>query len=143
MVSRAYECLFAKESHTPRLERTIFFLLETECCKYGRCFQVYRHDLCFVYRRSSDRNSLFSHAKENSGCTGGLHETNKKSRRPFRVGQHRRPLPLYHASRSEEHTSELQLPDHLVCRLLLEKKKKTGRRATRRGGGRARGCGRG
>src|SRR5438552_19175601 len=28
------------------------------------------------------------------------------------------------AVRSEEHTSELQSPDHLVCRLLLEKKKK-------------------
>src|SRR5258708_25844863 len=28
------------------------------------------------------------------------------------------------AWRSEEHTSELQSPDHLVCRLLLEKKKK-------------------
>src|SRR5438552_12698829 len=28
-------------------------------------------------------------------------------------------------ARSEEHTSELQSPDHLVCRLLLEKKKKT------------------
>src|SRR5438552_4731985 len=28
--------------------------------------------------------------------------------------------PVY---RSEEHTSELQSPDHLVCRLLLEKKK--------------------
>src|SRR5258708_25491351 len=27
------------------------------------------------------------------------------------------------ATRSEEHTSELQSPDHLVCRLLLEKKK--------------------
>src|SRR5258708_31812148 len=26
-------------------------------------------------------------------------------------------------ARSEEHTSELQTPDHLVCRLLLEKKK--------------------
>src|SRR5438552_14749479 len=26
-------------------------------------------------------------------------------------------------TRSEEHTSELQSPDHLVCRLLLEKKK--------------------
>src|SRR5258708_15243031 len=28
-------------------------------------------------------------------------------------------------ARSEEHTSELQSPDHLVCRLLLEKKKNT------------------
>src|SRR2546426_7157148 len=30
--------------------------------------------------------------------------------------------------RSEEHTSELQSPCNLVCRLLLEKKKKTKRR---------------
>src|SRR5258708_14982520 len=47
----------------------------------------------------------------------------------------RRPVPELHAAafrpvrhavdRSEEHTSELQSPDHLVCRLLLEKKKKT------------------
>src|SRR5690348_17967646 len=29
------------------------------------------------------------------------------------------------AARSEEHTSELQSPVHLVCRLLLEKKKKS------------------
>src|SRR3989454_2381890 len=29
----------------------------------------------------------------------------------------------FHASRSEEHTSELQSPCNLVCRLLLEKKK--------------------
>src|SRR5258708_11101783 len=32
-------------------------------------------------------------------------------------------LPAFLGSRSEEHTSELQSPDHLVCRLLLEKKK--------------------
>src|SRR5258708_11435562 len=29
-----------------------------------------------------------------------------------------------HNPRLEEHTSELQSPDHLVCRLLLEKKNK-------------------
>src|SRR5258708_31853883 len=34
-------------------------------------------------------------------------------------------LPHQFTIRSEEHTSELQSPDHLVCRLLLEKKKKT------------------
>src|SRR5258708_25601133 len=34
-----------------------------------------------------------------------------------------RSTPLIE-NRSEEHTSELQSPDHLVCRLLLEKKKK-------------------
>src|SRR5207244_8374838 len=32
--------------------------------------------------------------------------------------------PHKHGLRSEEHTSELQSPDHLVCRLLLEKKNK-------------------
>src|SRR5258708_20507346 len=31
-------------------------------------------------------------------------------------------LPHWLAMRSEEHTSELQSPDHPVCRLLLEKK---------------------
>src|SRR5258708_13636174 len=30
--------------------------------------------------------------------------------------------PVSSQARSEEHTSELQSPDHLVCRLLLEKK---------------------
>src|SRR2546430_4526277 len=34
-------------------------------------------------------------------------------------------LVLVHVSRSEEHTSELQSQSNLVCRLLLEKKKKT------------------
>src|SRR5690348_17515185 len=32
------------------------------------------------------------------------------------------------AARSEEHTSELQSPVHLVCRLLLEKKKQENRK---------------
>src|SRR5258708_23975454 len=40
----------------------------------------------------------------------------------------RRRLP---GTRSEEHTSELQSPDHLVCRLLLEKKKKENGESTR------------
>src|SRR6266581_630999 len=34
-------------------------------------------------------------------------------------------LASQNKARSEEHTSELQSPVHLVCRLLLEKKKKT------------------
>src|SRR6266581_2097586 len=36
------------------------------------------------------------------------------------------------AARSEEHTSELQSPVHLVCRLLLEKKKFLGKSSYRR-----------
>src|SRR2546427_6942886 len=36
-----------------------------------------------------------------------------------------RQLPVEDVTRSEEHTSELQSQSNLVCRLLLEKKKKT------------------
>src|SRR5256885_11140489 len=46
---------------------------------------------------------------------------------PGRVGDRSIALPLgsvaTHRRRSEEHTSELQSPCNLVCRLLLEKKK--------------------
>src|SRR5260370_20034079 len=66
-----------------------------------------------------------------------LHDALPISDRPFR-GQPRRPpwrpLPplraeaeaalLFSPARSEEHTSELQSHLNLVCRLLLEKKKK-------------------
>src|SRR2546426_9108370 len=49
------------------------------------------------------------------------HETRLRYRpRPRRAGIGRRES----ATRSEEHTSELQSPCNLVCRLLLEKKKK-------------------
>src|SRR5258708_14942462 len=45
----------------------------------------------------------------------------------FQLGPHRSRYQRREVSaaesRSEEHTSELQSPDHLVCRLLLEKKK--------------------
>src|SRR2546422_4805461 len=54
---------------------------------------------------------------------------------PVQVEQHDRERPvgatrppnlaLERVGRSEEHTSELQSRLHLVCRLLLEKKKKT------------------
>src|SRR5258708_27040533 len=47
---------------------------------------------------------------------------------PATLGAKLRPMPCVRSfapsvARSEEHTSELQSPDHLVCRLLLEKKK--------------------
>src|SRR6266487_6720190 len=43
---------------------------------------------------------------------------------PRGVRRRWRRLRLRRLCRSEEHTSELQSPVHLVCRLLLEKKKK-------------------
>src|SRR3989442_5550223 len=39
------------------------------------------------------------------------------------IVKHFPPLPEVERLRSEEHTSELQSRPHLVCRLLLEKKK--------------------
>src|SRR3712207_7227073 len=61
-------------------------------------------------------------------ATGGARRADGPRRRPrdhaggqVVVARHPR-----HAGRSEEHTSELQSRQYLVCRLLLEKKKKTG-----------------
>src|SRR5689334_15727792 len=42
----------------------------------------------------------------------------------IRLDDNGKPAPGLAQSRSEEHTSELQSQFHLVCRLLLEKKKK-------------------
>src|SRR6266581_3559950 len=46
-----------------------------------------------------------------------------RPRGPVRARLVQRPQHGGHRARSEEHTSELQSPVHLVCRLLLEKKK--------------------
>src|SRR5256885_7165697 len=65
--------------------------------------------------------------------------TKKNHVRELRLQAHRGRCALRHprldgaarhrrADRSEEHTSELQSPCNLVCRLLLEKKKKTNRK---------------
>src|SRR5947208_6501776 len=62
----------------------------------------------FPTRRSSDLWQLFEHVVQAPEHLLSL-----------------RPGPLGFLPRSEEHTSELQSPDHLVCRLLLEKKKRT------------------
>src|SRR5207244_12585396 len=47
-------------------------------------------------------------------------ERNGRHTHTIAGGAGKKSLP---ENRSEEHTSELQSPDHLVCRLLLEKKK--------------------
>src|SRR3954464_7935762 len=47
---------------------------------------------------------------------------------PASIG--RNPGSMWNRSRSEEHTSELQSHDNLVCRLLLEKKKSANRSLT-------------
>src|SRR3989442_4283246 len=55
----------------------------------------------------------------------GLHPAEHPVRRRCAPAPARRPPdPQDPPQRSEEHTSELQSRPHLVCRLLLEKKKK-------------------
>src|SRR5690606_41145939 len=49
-----------------------------------------------------------------------------------------RPRAVIHVERSEEHTSELQSRENLVCRLLLEKKKNNVRSKSPHGAGRHR-----
>src|SRR5207244_12545030 len=60
-----------------------------------------------------------------SWCRSPVRSTTTEVR-PTRLQRHRSNIRLTTETnpRSEEHTSELQSPDHLVCRLLLEKKKK-------------------
>ena len=48
---------------------------------------------------------------------------NQKTTRPKSTPNYIDTNQFQLIGRSEEHTSELQSPDHLVCRLLLEKKK--------------------
>src|SRR5437879_10766948 len=77
----------------------------------------------------------FPWAPLHRGCPGGgkvrppLAPVNRKDRRcaPDRNPRGRLAKSGSHqdSTRSEEHTSELQSPMYLVCRLLLEKKKKT------------------
>src|ERR1039457_1732357 len=57
--------------------------------------------------------------------TLSLHDALPICRLDWHGPVHPRQAPATRADRSEEHTSELQSPCNLVCRLLLEKKKKT------------------
>src|SRR5438309_7709675 len=66
------------------------------------------------------------------GWTGSARSAGWSPRTP-RTGRGRRsPTWPGTSPRSEEHTSELQSQFHLVCRLLLEKKKKTTQSKTQR-----------
>src|SRR5258708_15387005 len=59
---------------------------------------------------------------------GGLAQHQREEVRQAARGRHAHVgllrIGTQPGQRSEEHTSELQSPDHLVCRLLLEKKNK-------------------
>src|SRR5258708_29512065 len=68
-----------------------------------------------LFRSLGPESGAFPGAGKNVGDRTG--------RRPAARQAGCRGRRLGDVRRSEEHTSELQSPDHLVCRLLLEKKK--------------------
>src|SRR5258708_28545085 len=70
--------------------------------------------------RRPPRSTLFPYTTLFRSLDGAFREFHVLLAHILRILQQVRLL-----ERSEEHTSELQSPDHLVCRLLLEKKKKT------------------
>src|SRR5207244_6169849 len=76
-------------------------------------------------RRTELRADLaLNHRRRRSRCSNGICVPMKDLPDPaFRAKDARHPQRPRGHLRSEEHTSELQSPDHLVCRLLLEKKK--------------------
>src|SRR5207253_7829218 len=71
-------------------------------------------------RRSPDRHSHL--LKHNQKYAGPQRRAMNPSRGP-QVVAHQQEQKRVATHRSEEHTSELQSRGHLVCRLLLEKKK--------------------
>src|SRR2546426_12722815 len=73
----------------------------------------------FLMIRRPPRSTLFPYTTLfRSAYSGILHQPQRHDE-PGRLPDRRRGM-----RRSEEHTSELQSPCNLVCRLLLEKKKK-------------------
>src|SRR3712207_7794728 len=79
--------------------------------------------------RRPPRSTLFPYTTLfRSGEAGRRHRAHMSAADDDDMSDHRRPLlpapcPVSGGGRSEEHTSELQSRQYLVCRLLLEKKK--------------------
>src|SRR5690348_17802659 len=92
----------------------------------------------FPYTSSSDLEDQSIVADVNArlvtknGNEAGVHRRDGAAGLAFRTGWEDETSALVRErrERSEEHTSELQSPVHLVCRLLLEKKKTAALRRT-------------
>src|SRR5262245_64655682 len=86
------------------------------------CFTLYLIMLFFfLITRRPPRSTLFPYTTLFRSLLASRRRRARGLRRLLRLDGEHRQRP---ARRSEEHTSELQSLRHLVCRLLLEKKKK-------------------
>src|SRR5256885_8203872 len=77
----------------------------------------------FLMIRRPPRSTLFPYTTLFRSAHHGVEPRRRGAHRSRGVRRGRRLRSIQ--ERSEEHTSELQSPCNLVCRLLLEKKKKT------------------
>src|SRR2546430_6125043 len=78
--------------------------------------------------RRPPRSTLFPYTtlfRSVGSTTRAASDSPEPAEEPCRTKLWSYPPPSFNCSRSEEHTSELQSQSNLVCRLLLEKKKKT------------------
>src|SRR5256885_14952880 len=97
-------------------------------CVYNICYVLFFFFFFFNDTATTEIYTLSLHdALPISAAAGGLH---RSARDRWGGGRDRLPdralgREVRVRRRSEEHTSELQSPCNLVCRLLLEKKKKT------------------
>src|SRR5436305_2249314 len=77
-----------------------------------------------LFRSQSEKNALLNRLRKNIALVGESPVMVSLKQMIARVASSNAWILI----RSEEHTSELQSRPHLVCRLLLEKKKKKNRR---------------
>src|SRR2546429_8536974 len=98
------------------LELMIFFFFFFNDTATTEIYTLSLHDALPIYRSNGDRGY---HDHEPRGDVSWAEGTSTEHAHGSRVA-----TDSAFFSRSEEHTSELQSRLHLVCRLLLEKKKK-------------------
>src|SRR5439155_15531688 len=101
----------------PRAKLSLLPLLQHRSCSFQSPFlSIY---FFFLMIRPPPRSTLFPYT---TLFRSGRSQAHLQLSHGRRGGQHPRAPPDVR-KRSEEHTSELQSRGHLVCRLLLEKKK--------------------
>src|SRR5207253_7744140 len=84
--------------------------------------EIYTLSLHDALPISFDHDRAECHAGNDAVASGKMLSAGRRVERLF--AQRRAARRMTDDARSEEHTSELQSRGHLVCRLLLEKKKK-------------------
>src|SRR5947209_797005 len=81
---------------------------------------LYNTDLPLLFSNPAGTTGHYTLSLHDALPILGLGETRKRLNEASRCNQSGQNIPAPHRLRSEEHTSELQSRQYLVCRLLLE-----------------------